>query len=72
MLFKGITLKSLLFKTFIFLLIWGGSLYAVCFYSPHIIDWEKFATTIFANTLTFLVAYILTIVGFRYSSNEEK
>jgi hypothetical protein len=69
---RNISLKTLTLKTTIFLSIWGSSLYMVSEVRPDLIDWEKLVTSTYANTLAFLVAYILTVVGFRYSSNEEK
>lgn len=68
---RNISLKTLMLRTTIFLSIWSGSLYVVSEVRPDLIDWEKLVTSTYANTLAFLVAYILTIIGFRYSNNEE-
>ena len=69
---RNISLKTLTLRTTVFLSVWGGSLYVVNEVRPDLIDWEKLVTSTYANTLAFLVAYILTIVGFRYSSDEDK
>ncbi len=68
---KTIGLRFLLLKTAIFLIPWCGSLYAIHHYYPEFIDWPKLVTSTYANTLAFLVAYILTMVGFRYSSKKD-
>lgn len=69
--FKTIGMRHLLLKIAAFLVPWCLSLYFVNRYYPELIDWPKLVTSTYANTFAFLVAYILTMVGFRYSSKKE-
>lgn len=68
---KTISLKYLLIKTVAFLIPWCGSIYLVNMFRPDLIDWPKLVTNTYSNTLAFLVAYILTMVGFRYSRKKD-
>ena len=68
---KTISLKHLLIKTIVFLIPWCGSLFLVNIYKPDLIDWTKLITNTYSNTLAFLVAYILTMIGFRYSNRKD-
>lgn len=69
---KLLSIKILLAKIAAFLIPWSLALWAVVVYSPWLIDWTKLVTTVFSNSLVFLLAYILTVLGFRYSSKEHK
>jgi hypothetical protein len=69
--FKTIGIRYLLIKIVLFLSVWSGSLYLIDKEYPDLIDWSKLVTSTYANTLAFLVAYILTVVGFRYSSKKD-
>jgi hypothetical protein len=51
---------------------WTIALFTVNYFWPHLIEVEKIVTNIFSNSLVFLLGYILTVIGFRYSSRDEK
>lgn len=69
-LLKKIKFKSLVIKSSIFLLIWLTALILIELLNPNLIDWTKFVTAMMANTLTFLVAYVLTVIGYRYNKSD--
>ena len=64
--------KTLFFKSVIFMVPWTLALWAVNLFWPHLIEPEKIVTNMFSNSLVFLLGYILTMIGFRYSSKDEK
>jgi hypothetical protein len=67
-----VSLKSLFFKSVAFMIPWTIALAVVNHGWPHLIETEKIVTNIFSNSLVFLLGYILTMIGFRYTSKDEK
>jgi hypothetical protein len=65
--FRSMTFRTLVVKAIMFLVPWCLSLFAILHFYPNLIDVSKLITTIFSNTLVFLIIYILTVVGFQYS-----
>ena len=72
LLFSRVSYKTLAIKSIIFMIPWTISLFLVGYFWPHLIETEKIVTNIFSNSLVFLLGYILTVIGFRYSSKDEK
>jgi hypothetical protein len=70
--FSQVSYKTLTVKSIIFMIPWTISLFVVNHFWPHLIEVEKIVTNIFSNSLVFLLGYILTVIGFRYSSKDEK
>lgn len=69
---KKIGFKTLTVKSLIFMAIWTLALFVVEAIDPELMDWERFTTAMFSNTLTFLIGYILTVVGYRYSKKDKR
>lgn len=68
----NITLRMILMKSVIFLVPWCILLAVVMNYNPGLVDMEKLVTNLFSNTLCFFICYVLAIVGFQYSSRNDK
>jgi uncharacterized BrkB/YihY/UPF0761 family membrane protein len=69
---KRLGLWGIIVKILIFLLLWASTLVAVSHHRPELIDWPKLVTNIFSNTLVFMIAYVLTVLGYRYTKNEKR
>jgi hypothetical protein len=70
--FSKVSYKTLAIKSVVFMIPWTIALFAVNYFWPHLIESEKIVTNIFSNSIVFLLGYILTMIGFRYSSKDEK
>jgi hypothetical protein len=68
----NVTYKTLAVKTIVFLIPWSLALFLIHRYYPDLVNMERIVSSTFSNTIAFLVAYILTMVGFRYSHRDNK
>jgi uncharacterized membrane protein len=69
---KKLGLLGIIVKILIFLAIWASILLTVNHYKPNVIEWPKLVTNIFSNTLVFMIAYVLTVLGYRYTKSDKK
>ena len=70
LLLPAVSYKTLLIKSVVFIIPWTIALLVVKSFWPELIELPKIVTNIFSNSIVFLLGYILTMIGFRYSERK--
>lgn len=68
----NMTFKTILAKSIGFLIPWSIIFLLLLKFYPEFIDMNKLITNIMSNTFVFYICYVLTVIGFQYSSKDSK